>query len=97
ETNRLAALRLQLSAMLARIDVLRGERMSFDEEALRIFGVRPPRYSVAEADSALDAVEKLLPGEGSLAARAAAFQSRLRIPVERQEAVFRAAIAACRV
>lgn len=96
DANRLAALRFQLSAMLARIDVLQGEPMKFDEEALRIFGVRPPRYSAVEADSALQAMDKLLPGEGSLAVRAAAFQSRLMIPMERQEAVFRAAIAACR-
>lgn len=96
EANRLAALRFQLLAMLARIDVLQGEPMSFDEEALRIFGVRPPRFSAAEADSALHAVDMLLPGEGSLATRAAAFQSRLRIATERQEAVFHAAIAACR-
>lgn len=96
EADRLAALRLQLTAMLARIDVLQGEPMRFDEEALRIFGVRPPRYSATEADSALQAMDRLLPGEGPLAVRAAEFQSRLSIPMERQEAVFRAAIAACR-
>lgn len=94
--ERLAALRFKLSAMLARIDVLQGVSMDFDEEALRIFGVRPPRYSREEADAALDEVDKLLPGEGSLAERAAAFQSRLKVPTERQEVVFRAAMDACR-
>jgi len=79
EADRLAALRLQLTAMLARIDVLQGEPMRFDEEALRIFGVRPPRYSATEADSALQAMDRLLPGEGPLAVRAAEFQSRLSI------------------
>lgn len=96
EAERLAALRFQLSAMLARIDVLQGERIEFDEEAFRIFGVHPPRYSMPEADAALREVDKLLPGEGSLAERAAAFRSRLKVPKERQDAVYRAAIDACR-
>jgi hypothetical protein len=96
EGERLAALRFQLSAMLARIDVLLGVSMDFDEEAFRIFGVHPPRYSMAEADAALRDIDRLLPGEGSLVERALAFQNRLKVPKERQEAVFRAAIDACR-
>jgi hypothetical protein len=96
EAERLAALRFQLSAMLGRIDVLQGESMDFAEEVRRIFGVHPPHYSTAEADAALRQVDKLLPGEGSLTERAAAFRSRLKVPKDRQEAVFRAAIDACR-
>jgi hypothetical protein len=96
EAQRLAALRFQLSAMLARIDVLQGEVMEFDKEAFQIFGVRPPRYSTVDANAALRKADKLLPGEGSLAERAAAFQGRLKVPKEQQEVVFRAVIDACR-
>ena len=96
EAERLAALRLRVSAMLARIDVLKGRSRSFADEAVQIFGVHPPRYSTAEADAALGEVDRMLPGAGSLAERAAAFKERMKVPQERQEAVFRAAIEACR-
>lgn len=96
EAKRLAALRFQISAMIAQTDVLQGNPMAFDEEALRIFGIQPPRYSVTDADSALRQVDRLLPGDGSLADRAAAFQERLKVPEEHRQAVFRAAIDACR-
>jgi hypothetical protein len=95
EAERLEALRFQLQAMLARIDVLQGEDMEFNDEALRVFGVRPPTLSVDEADAALAAVDRLLPGHGSLAERANAFRAKLRIPEDRQEAVFGRALEAC--
>jgi hypothetical protein len=94
--ERLEALRFRLEAMLARIEVLQGKDLDFASEAQRIFGVRPPRYPVDEADSALAAIDRLLPGDGSLAARAEAFKAKLRIPGERQQAVIRRALEACR-
>jgi pimeloyl-ACP methyl ester carboxylesterase len=96
EAERLDALRFRLEAMLARIDVLQGKDLDFTTEAQRIFGVRPPRYSVDEADSALEAIARLLPGDGSLAERAEAFNAKLRVPEHRQEAVIRRALEACR-
>lgn len=96
ETERLAALRLRVAAMLAQIEVLKGKTSSFDDEASQIFGVRPPRYLQADADASLARIDRLLPGKGSLAERAAAFNERLKVQPERQEAVFRAALEACR-
>lgn len=96
EAERLDALRFRLEAMLGRIDVLQGKDQDFQSEAQRIFGARPPRYSVDEADAALAVIDHLLPGDGSLAARAEAFKVELRIPRHRLEAVIRRALAVCR-
>jgi len=75
---------------------LRGEKLSFEDEAQGLFGVRPVLKPLGSYDPLLEKVEKLVPGSGPLAERVEAFQSRFTIPTEKLKPVFDAAIAECK-
>lgn len=72
--------------------------LRFAEEAERIYAF--PMAGAADAPGrqvALRRLSALLPGEGPLAARVAAYRGRFVIPGDRREAVFRRALAECRL
>jgi hypothetical protein len=86
----------QINAVETRLAMLMGVKMSFDEEATRLYDATPPQTDAADLQPALDELERLLPGPGTLVDRYATFRKRLEIPRERLDAVFRAAIQGCR-
>lgn len=86
----------QLTAAATRLKMMQGQKLSFQEEALGLFGVRPEIQSLASFDPVLARIDKLVPGEGPLAERVEAFSERFTIPKERLKPVFDAAIAECR-
>ena len=86
----------QLTAAVTRLRMLRGEKLSFDDEALGLFGLRPQLKPLAAYDPILAKIEKLVPGTGPLADRVDAFQDRFVIKTERLRPVFEAAIAECK-
>jgi len=86
----------QLTAAVTRLRMLRGERLSFDDEALGLFGLRPQLKPLAAYDPILAKIDKLVPGNGPLPDRVDAFQDRFLIKTERLRPVFDAAIAGCK-
>jgi hypothetical protein len=96
--RRHAFLAAQLTAAATRLRMLRGERLSFAEEALGLYGVNLGGllHPLDHYDPILARIERLVPGQGPLADRVEAFLSRFTIPRERLDAVMRAAIAECR-
>ncbi|HEY0027880.1 MAG TPA: hypothetical protein VGC35_08425 [Allosphingosinicella sp.] len=96
EQRRRAFLLAQLKAAETRLRMLRGEKLSFADEAEGLFGVRPELKPLAAYDPVLARIESLVPGSGALADRVDTFQNRFTIPKERLEPVFRAAIAECK-
>jgi hypothetical protein len=86
----------QLAAMSARVRMLTGERLSFDEESKALYDAVAPTYSDAHFQEVLDGLEKRFPGKGSLVERYDAWRKAFVIPRDRLDAVFQAAIAACR-
>ena len=96
EARRIAFLNAQLTAAATRLRMVRGERLSFAEEAQGLYGITPELRPLAEYDSVLARIEALVPGEGPLPERIEAFMTRFTIPSERLDAVMRAAIAECR-
>ena len=86
----------QLRAMLARLDLLAGVKRPFDEESKLLYDAVAPRHDAAHFQKLLDALAAELPGDGPLIERYEAFQKAFIIPPERLDAVFGAAIAACR-
>ena len=86
----------QLSALAARVRMLKGERLTFDEESKALYDATAPTHSEAHFQQILDTLEKRLPGEGPLAARLETFQRRFVIPADRLDRVFKTAIQACR-
>jgi hypothetical protein len=96
EARRKAFLAGQLKAAQTRLAMLSGVKFSFEDEAEGLFGVRPPLKPLSAYDPILARIDKLVPGEGDLAARVTAFQARYTIPKDRLEPVMKAAIAECK-
>jgi len=96
DTRRARFLVVQLTAAKTRLRMISGEKLPFEEEARGLFGVRPQLRPLASFDPMLAKIETLVPGNGPLAERVEAFQSRFTIPPERLKPVFEAAIAECK-
>jgi hypothetical protein len=86
----------QLSAVNARIRILKGERMKFDDESKALYDAVAPTLAGSHFQKILDQLEKTFPGTGPLVTRYEAFRSRFVIPREKLDAVFKAAIQGCR-
>lgn len=86
----------QLRAASTRLRMLQGERLSFRDEAIGLYGVDPQLPPLARYDDILARLERLVPGDGPLAQRVDAYMERFTIPRDRLDAVMRAAIAECR-
>jgi hypothetical protein len=96
DQRRAKFLAAQLTAATTRLRMLRGEKLSFEDEAQGLFGVRPELKPLASYDALLTQVEHLVPGTGPLAERVEAFQNRFTIAKEKLKPVFDAAIAECK-
>jgi hypothetical protein len=86
----------QLIAAATRLRMLQGERLSFREEAMGLYGVDPRPGPLGDFDPILARLDRLVPGNGPLAERVDAYMDRFVIPRDRLDAVMRAAIAECR-
>jgi hypothetical protein len=89
-------LQRQLQAMVARVDLLAGGKMKFDEESKALYDAVAPSQGAAHFQEILDRLEKNVPGDGPLAARVEAFRQGFVIPRDRLDRVFQAAIDECR-
>jgi hypothetical protein len=86
----------QVEALRARAAILGGRHLTFDQESQALYDAVAPMHTEAEFQRVLDALDRELPGTGSLVDRYEAFRSRFVIPRDRLDATFKAAIAACR-
>ena len=86
----------QLFALAARVRMLKGERLSFDEESKALYDAVAPTYPESHFKTILDKLEKRFPGDGPLVSRYDAFRRQFVIPADRLDAVFQAAIKGCR-
>src|SRR6476661_3285944 len=89
-------LQRQLQAMVARVDLLAGGKMTFDEESKALYDAVAPTQGAAHFQEILDRLEQAVPGDGPLAARVEAFRQGFVIPRDRLDPVFKAAIDECR-
>ena len=96
DIRRVRFLDAQLTAAATRLKMLRGEKLSFADEAFGLFGVRPELKPLASYDPVLARIDTLVPGPGPLSDRVDAFQERFTIPAARLKPVFDAAIAECK-
>ena len=93
---RVQYLEKQLSAMGARVRMLKGQRLSFDEESKALYDAVAPTYPESHFQAVLDRLEKRFPGSGSLVERYDAWRRAFLIPRDKLDGVFRAAVGACR-
>jgi hypothetical protein len=86
----------QLAALSARLRMLEGERLSFDEESHALYDAVAPTLPESHFQRVLDQLERRFPGGGPLVARLEAYRRDFVIPREKLDAVFQTAIRACR-
>jgi len=86
----------QLSALEARVRILKGERLSFDDESKALYDTVAPTYPESHFQKILDQLEKRFPGSGPLVDRYAAYRKAFIIPRDKLDAVFQRAIQAGR-
>jgi hypothetical protein len=82
----------QLGATAAHLARLEGQRFSFADEAEALYQVRPEQIPEATFDAALERLDQLLPGAGSVQERYQQARTRVIVPTDRVDAVFQAAI-----
>jgi hypothetical protein len=86
----------QLASLDARIRMLKGEKLSFDEESKALYDAVAPTHPASHFQQLLDTLDTRFPGQGTLAARYDAWRRPFVIPREKLDAVFQTAIKACR-
>lgn len=86
----------QMAALRARVSMLQGKRLTFDEESRALYDAVAPRQTDAEFEAVLKQLEARLPGDGTLIERYDRFKQAFVIPTAKVDRVFREAIRACR-
>ena len=85
----------QLQAVAARVAMLDGKKLTFDEESKALYDAVAPVNTEEHFREVRDELDRTLPGKGgtaSLLDRYEAFRKQFTIPKEKVDAVFRAAI-----
>ncbi|WP_308368151.1 MULTISPECIES: hypothetical protein [unclassified Microbulbifer] len=97
ESLRAHYLKTQLRAVIAHAERLAGAgQRNFDREAKLLYDTRPPKQNFTEFEPVLAELDELLPGDQPLHLRVQEFRMQFEIPTDKLEAVFGAAIDACR-
>jgi hypothetical protein len=96
EQRRLKFIIRQLEALIARVQIVKGKKMSFDEESQALYDAVAPQHSEKDFQPVLDEINKLIPGKGDLSERYSKFKQDFIIPKEKLDGVFRTSIQECR-
>jgi hypothetical protein len=96
ERLRRSYLTKQLFALEARVRLIKGEHLKFDEESQALYDAVAPTFSEARFQEILARLDLKLPGEGSLLRRYESWRQAFVIPKDKLDTVFHLAIKACR-
>ena len=83
EPDRRAWLDAQLVALETHAAALAGESLPYLDHVARCFAYAPPRYPNERFEAAAARIDALLPGDGSLTDRLAAWDVRFEVPIDR--------------
>lgn len=86
----------QTESLIARAELLKGRKMTFDEESQALYDAVAPHHDEAYFEQLTADLSHELPGDGALADRIDAFKRDFIIPKEKLDAVFKRAIEGCR-
>ena len=86
----------QLEALGARVRMLEGAKLTFDEESQALYDAVAPTHPDSYFDATLKEIALALPGDGPLVDRYEAFRRRFVVSADRLSRVFDRAIGECR-
>jgi len=89
-------LRRQVESLRARVKMLQGAKLTFDEESQALYDAVAPRHPDSYFEDILNEIDRALPGTGPLIDRYDAFRRKFIVPPDRLSRVFDRAIAECR-
>lgn len=90
-------LQKQLQSLVARVDMLSGTKMTFDEESRALYDAVAPDLTESQLQKIVDQLSSELPGKGSLSERYQTYRKQFEIPPGRLDTVFKTAIEECRL
>ena len=96
ERLRLEYLRRQTASLIARAEMLRGRKFTFDAESQALYDAVAPQHPESYFQNLTAELDRELPGSGNITERLEAYKRDFIIPKDRLDAVFQRAIAACR-
>jgi hypothetical protein len=86
----------QLSSLMARVEVLGGKKLTFDEEAKAYYDVAPPTFPEEHFRKIIAELDSIVPGKGLLSERIEIFRRQFIVPSNKLDTIFQAAIHECR-
>jgi hypothetical protein len=89
-------LKKQVSSLVARVEVLSGKKLSFDEEAKAYYDVEPPVFAEDHFKKLVAELEAIVPGQGPIPERIENYRKQFTITPDKLDKVFNAAIFECR-
>ena len=89
-------LQKQISALAARVQMSKGEKLKFDDESRALYDAVAPTYPDSHFDEIIGQLEAKIPGKGPLWERYEKWRKPFVIPKDKLDAVFQLAIEECR-
>jgi hypothetical protein len=89
-------LKRQVEALQARVRMLDGAKLTFDEESQALYDAVAPTHPESYFEATLKEIAQALPGDGPLVDRYEAYRRSFVVPADRLSRVFDRAIAECR-
>ena len=89
-------LQKQISALAARVRMLKGEKLKFDDESRALYDAVAPTYPDSHFIQIIAQLESKIPGKGPLWERYENWRKPFVVPKEKLDDVFQAAIKECR-
>ena len=89
-------LKKQISSLIARVEVLSGKKLSFDEEAKAYYDVEPPVFAEEHFKNLVKELESIIPGDGAIPDRIENYRKQFTVTPDKLDKVFNAAIFECR-
>jgi hypothetical protein len=89
-------LQKQVAALAARVRMVKGEKLKFDDESRALYDAVAPTFSDSHFDQIIAQLEAKIPGKGPLWQRYEMWRKPFVIPKEKLDTVFQLAIKECR-
>jgi hypothetical protein len=89
-------LQKQISALAARVRMLKGEKLKFDDESRALYDAVAPTFPDSHFEQIISQLESKIPGQGPLWERYENWRKPFVIPKEKLDTVFQLAIKECR-